>query len=67
MIAVFLSFSMPSKGIQASWEPSICVIQIHRLENERKAKESHISTMEAALEKSKEESTSLGHQLGKKY
>ncbi|XP_068711308.1 synaptonemal complex protein 1-like [Montipora foliosa] len=38
--------------------------QIQMLENERKAKESHISTMKAALEKSKEESSSLEHQLG---
>ena len=38
--------------------------QITLLENERKAKESHITTMEAALAKSKEESTSLEHQQG---
>ena len=38
--------------------------QITLLENERKAKESHITTMEAALAKSKEESSSLEHQQG---
>ena len=41
--------------------------QITLLENERKAKESHITTMEAALAKSKEESTSFEHQQGNCY
>lgn len=38
--------------------------QVQLLENDRKTKENQISTMEAALEKSKEESTSLEHELG---
>ncbi|XP_020614715.1 synaptonemal complex protein 1-like [Orbicella faveolata] len=37
--------------------------QIQLLENDTKRKETQISTMEAALDKSKEESTSLGHEL----
>ena len=41
--------------------------KIQVLQNERQAKESSISTMQAALEKSREESTSLKHQLGKKF
>ena len=39
-------------------------MQICLLENEKKAKESHIATMEAVLENSKEELTFLEHQLG---
>ncbi|CAH3104597.1 unnamed protein product [Pocillopora meandrina] len=38
--------------------------QILLLETDKKTKENQISTMEAALEKSKEESTSLEHELG---
>ena len=41
--------------------------KIQVLQNERQAKESRISTMKASLEKSREESTSLKHQLGKKF
>lgn len=39
-------------------------LQVQLLENDRKTKENQISTMEAALEKSKEESSSLEHELG---
>ena len=39
-------------------------VQIRLLENDKKTKENQISTMEAALEKTKEESTSLEHELG---
>ena len=41
--------------------------KIQVLHCEKQAKESRISTMQAALEKSREESTSLKHQLGKKF
>ena len=40
------------------------MMQICLLENEKKAKESHIATIEAVLENSKEELTFLEHQLG---
>lgn len=43
----------------------VALTQIQLLENDTKTKETQIATMEAALDKSKEESTSLGHELGK--
>ena len=39
-------------------------MQICLLENEKKAKESHIATMEAVIKNSKEELTIREHQLG---
>ena len=43
----------------------VALTQIQLLENDTKTKETQIATMEAALDKSKEESASLGHELGK--
>ena len=42
----------------------VALTQIQLLENDTKTKETQIATMEAALDKSKEESSSLGHELG---
>ena len=43
----------------------VALTQIQLLENDTKTKETQIATMEAALDKSKEESSSLGHELSK--
>lgn len=45
----------------------VALTQIQLLENDTKTKETQIATMEAALDKSKEESSSLGHELSKLF